>query len=920
MPTRIVLLGVLVIGAAFGLQADAAAAEPVDRTLPLSSGLTQSAPEFTPPTDDSMWVYMDSVSIGSPPSSFWRGLCLDPNGQHVWVAGGDGTPIIQKRDRFSGALVYTFNGQGSGPYDLVRFGDSLCVACYGSNAFFVYDTLGTYARTFSFSPGGLRGVDWDGTNFWASSVTGYRIYVLSRVGALLKTLNPSPGPSWMGCITLDKTFSNRIWITNGNASTNNIFYCSFDTVAGTYSSLATFNYACSGYPGGLAFQGPLSGGSFVWAIARSGTYLMRVKVHEPQITHDVGCTRVLAPTGSVDSGAAVAPACSVYNYGTQTETYKVRLRIGSYVDSATVSGHAPATRQYVTFPNWTASPRGTFGVSCSTELTGDAVGSNNKATGSVTVTVKDVGAVSLAVPLPGDTYPQDTVITPKASWRNYGTAAASFEAWMILADPADGRVYSRMVPVTGLAPGGSLEIGAFPACTLKTAGAWTARCSSYLVGDLKLSNDTIDRGFVVKSNAPPPTPGWTAKTPMPAGAKAIKDGGWLAYDEGTRRIYASRGNKQPDFFAYDPAGDSWGTRSPWLPGVEAKLPGKGSAGCADGNGVIYATKGNNKSGFWKYDAAANAWTQKKDVPLGLSNKKVKGGTDITWAYKGSTGSPYLLKGYKNEFYRYDVPGDSWQTLTPAPVGASQKWDKGSWLAYDDSSRKVYAFKAKYMELYSYSTETDSWSAALAPMPMSGSAGSKKAKDGSAGACVWLTPPRPRPWWIYALKGGNTREFWQYDIATNSWAEKETIPTGAFKKKVKAGADMVCVDGVMYATKGNKSNELWMYTPGVGSFAPHVLPSTQDVGMLRDASGVMRISPNPLAGGFATLSFTRPLDHWSTGPLRLSIYNASGSLVHSTFGLSTSSFRLDLRSMPAGVYLIRLESDSLAATHKLVVQR
>ena len=405
----------------------------------------------------------------------------------------------------------------------------------------------------------------------------------------------------------------------------------------------------------------------------------------------------------------------------------------------------------------------------------------------------------------------------------------------------------------------------------------------------------------------PGTPGWMQKSSMPAGAKLIKDGGWLAYDAGKTRIYASRGNRQPDFFSYNPVNDSWKALAPWPTGTEGKLPGKGSVGCADGNGVIYATKGNNKQGFWKYDAAANAWTQVKDVPLGPSNKKVKGGTDIVWAYRGGIGYAYLLKGYKNEFWRYDPAADFWSQLPDAPVGVYLKWDNGSWLAYD-GDKTIYAHKAGHHEFWKYDTEKDSWSpTALLAMPISGSAGSKKSKDGGCGTYLDAA--------IYALKGGNTQEFWKYTVSSNSWAEKETIPRGTFKKKVKAGGDIVTAGTDLYAIKGNKSNDFWMYTPGAFVFA---VPRRDGVVAERLAIDDCRlaISPNPLASGFVMVRFSSPL----RSPVTLAIYNAAGRLVHSSFGIRTSSFRLDLRSMPAGVYLVKLSSEGFASSQKLVVQR
>ncbi len=339
----------------------------------------------------------------------------------------------------------------------------------------------------------------------------------------------------------------------------------------------------------------------------------------------------------------------------------------------------------------------------------------------------------------------------------------------------------------------------FQTCAAQPPGQMAVRCT-VCASDPVPTNNWDTTSIRVDGS------GWVQRSPMPTGVKAIADGGWLAHDAGTVLIYASRGNRQRDFFSYDPAKDSWKPLERWPLGTEYKPPSKGSAGCTDGNGVIYATKGNNKLGFYRYDASKDSWYQKKDVPLGPNKRKAKGGTGIVWAYKGAVGSPYLLKGYKNEFYKYNVVGDSWTTLTPAPIGANQKWDKGSWLAYDDVNNKIYAFKAKYMEFYRYSPDGDSWSGQLVSMPTAGSAGNKKSKDGGCGTYVDSC--------IYALKGGNTQEFWKCAFTTtgNSWAERETLPKGSLKKRVKAGGSVTSTGRKLYAFKGNKCNELWRYVP------------------------------------------------------------------------------------------------------------
>ncbi len=102
--------------------------------------------------------------------------------------------------------------------------------------------------------------------------------------------------------------------------------------------------------------------------------------------HDVGCTKIEAPTGRIDSGTVVTPACSVYNYGNQTVSYSVRMKIGTdYNQTASVSDHTPGTYLYLTFPDWTAGPVGTHPVTCTTELTNDMDNENDKETSGVEV-------------------------------------------------------------------------------------------------------------------------------------------------------------------------------------------------------------------------------------------------------------------------------------------------------------------------------------------------------------------------------------------------------------------------------------------------------------------------------------------------------------------------------------------------------
>ncbi|MFO7638992.1 MAG: hypothetical protein R6X14_06830 [bacterium] len=212
--------------------------------------------------------------------------------------------------------------------------------------------------------------------------------------------------------------------------------------------------------------------------------------------HDVGPSDILVPATVVDSGVTVAPACSTMNFGGYTESYTVRLRIGSsYNETFDVTGHEPGAKAYCTFPNWTAGAPGNISVVVTTELTSDADPSNDTLQQTTLVRKLDVGALSLQVPsglyVPGD------IITPTATWRNYGNSTVDFEAWVILSDPTDAEAYRQKVDIYGLDPGSNMQVGTFPSYQLNTPGAWTVRCSTGLAGDVNPANDVLDAGFTV---------------------------------------------------------------------------------------------------------------------------------------------------------------------------------------------------------------------------------------------------------------------------------------------------------------------------------------------------------------------------------------------------------------------------------------
>ncbi|MEO0074147.1 MAG: T9SS type A sorting domain-containing protein, partial [candidate division WOR-3 bacterium] len=527
----------------------------------------------------------------------------------------------------------------------------------------------------------------------------------------------------------------------------------------------------------------------------------------------------------------------------------------------------------------------------------------------------DVAAKQVLVPT--GTLDTGTTFTPTAKWRNEHTTPADFSAFFTITDPAGTQVYLQSQSLTAV-PGQTDTTLRFLNFTVRDTGIWSVRCSTWCQGDTNPANDVITSTFRVR--LPVLAGGWFEMAPAPPGAKAFKDGGWLAIEDGI--IYAAKGNKSGEFYSFDPLAGSngvWTTLASIPNGTEAKPPYKGAVGVAAGK-YIYATKGNNTLGFWRYNIDSAAWQQMPDVPLGASGKRVKGGTDMVYVQGTGhdTGYVYLLKGINQEFFRFNTATGTWDTsLPPAPAGAKPKWDKGSWLALQrnpgHSIYRIYAHKAKYHELWVFDHVTRTWSASPLPgMPLVGMMGkSKKSKDGGCGA--WYDNG------IYALKGGNTQEFWYFDVPTSSWQELDTMPSvgsTAKKKRVKAGADIVAYgDGTFYALKGNKTLELWRYRLAA-ALAGQTLPERS--GVMAEPARLTRPEFNVMspARGRTVISYVLP----QASAASVTVFDVAGrTVVRQVLTGRSGRVTLELGSLSAGVYLVRCDGAGFTATRKLVVE-
>jgi hypothetical protein len=424
---------------------------------------------------------------------------------------------------------------------------------------------------------------------------------------------------------------------------------------------------------------------------------------------DVQPTAILKPAGYVDSGAVIEPKVRVKNNGTAPASFNVRLQIGlSYDQQKLVLALNPDEERLVTgFPEWQAERMGTYGVRCSTRLSDDMVPANDLLTGTAQVVIIDVGATEIVEPV--SVVLEGSAVTPTTRVKNFGTVPATFGLHFLIRDENGNLVYDQTESVT-LGTGEEASHAFSTRWEATTTGGYQAVSFTVLGDETRHQNDTAVKSFIVR---PLKQPGWYEMAGIPA---EVKDGGWLVMNPDNGLIYAARGYKSDNFYCYDPITDNWTTLTAWPAGEEGKMPYRGSAACY-GEGYIWAVKGNNTPGFWRYSILNNRWEQLPSIPTGTSGKNPKGGTDVVYVQKEGFGYVYLLKGYKQDFMRYNIFTGRWEPLTDAPAGEKPKWDKGSWLVYD-GDHTIYAHKAKYHELWAYDIDNEQWrDSTLSPMPI-----------------------------------------------------------------------------------------------------------------------------------------------------------------------------------------------------------
>jgi hypothetical protein len=458
-------------------------------------------------------------------------------------------------------------------------------------------------------------------------------------------------------------------------------------------------------------------------------------------------------------------------------------------------------------------------------------------------------------------------------------------------------------------------------------------------GDVHPANDTVRSSFTVVPRIPP---GWTRKADLPTGPKNknVKDGGCLAYSSdssySSNSIYAFKGNNRCEFYRFDIATNTWETKEsiPAIGRTGKKKRVKKGATLATLGGKVYGAKSNNSLEFWLYNPSYRSytsypWTQLADVPTGMKNVK-EGAGAVSVSLHDST-YIYFLKGSgTQEFYRYGIAANTWETRENVPLGTSNKtWKNGSCLAYDGANT-IYALKGSYNEFFTYDIAGNVW-ATKKSLPLIGQGGKKKkVKDGAGLGKIGTLPFSPRKpvvslfsetsdmSHIFALKGGNTRELWVYDPASDQWTQHEDMPLGA-GKNVKGGGALCASEDALYAFKGNNTLEFYQYGLSACNSQPTAYsPNETSNFQLSTFNLKLAAIPNPFTGT-TTISYTLP----SSGNVSLKLYDVTGELVNTLASgyrnAGVSSFIVSRSSLSSGIYVLKLVTENSSFTEKLVIE-
>jgi hypothetical protein len=574
---------------------------------------------------------------------------------------------------------------------------------------------------------------------------------------------------------------------------------------------------------------------------RTGSVMVRVR--------DVGVFAIVSPPGIVDTNTKTPVGAQISNYGTNSETFNITFKIGSFYTSNRSLTLAAGNTSVVTFDTWTVTQqRGTYATKCSTALGSDVNPNNNYRTGSVMVRVHDVGVTAINAPALVDS---SDIVPISSEVMNHGTEPETFTVQFRI-----GSFYSSSRTTT-LNPG-SFNTVTFDTWTvIQPRGSYAMKCSTLLSNDAKRFNDyqngtvtirihdvgvvgfagvplmtdsgipiaikanvanygTFDETFNVHFNISPDY-NCTRQISLPAGltSQVVFDT-WTPLIRSNHIAQCTTELSNDEYHVNDNESDSIFVVVQDIWAEEILAP------------IDTATLGRTLTPKVRFENLGNltatfpAWLKitwdVMQVYLDTVIVNLAPGTpadidfmswhpDSNGTYFSETQCQLVADMHPDNDVQYGQiliqTYNPWFQKNDLPEGSGKKVKQGGSLVYG-SDNTIYALKGSNTnEFFRYNIATDTWTQ-ICSIPYAEKV--KKVKNGAA-LCYGNGN-------IYAFKGNNTSEFWHYAPVVDSWYLKKSIPLGSSLKRIKAGTGMVYVtkgdSNFVYALKANKTNEFYAY--------------------------------------------------------------------------------------------------------------
>lgn len=259
----------------------------------------------------------------------------------------------------------------------------------------------------------------------------------------------------------------------------------------------------------------------------------------------------------------------------------------------------------------------------------------------------------------------------------------------------------------------------------------------------------------------------------------------------------------PQVYQYNSTTNTWAQKNDF-PGT-ARLDTSGFS--IGSKGYVCFGSDNNVSlkDLWEYDPQTDQWTRKTDFP-GTERMLA---TVMIINQKAYVTGGYTTEGYKADVWEYDPQTDKWTRKADfpgIPRGSAAGFAIGN-KGYMCTGIIPGSGWTTTRELWEYDTQTDTW-AQKVDFPGAARGYAQGFSIGSKGY-IGLGL-------LQIGSGGNsltlTKDLWEYDPAANVWTQKLSIPGSG-----RAMAVSFVIGSSAYMGLGNNENvvninDLWKYTP------------------------------------------------------------------------------------------------------------